>query len=69
MSSVSFSHFEMASNKRALVCCNDDQRFREFVTSVLGDCDREENHGNDKDDGDNDCFSVVITIQSVHKET
>jgi hypothetical protein len=34
----------------------------EFVRSVLGHWDREENHGNDKDDRDSDWFSVMITI-------
>ena len=53
-----FSHFETASNKRALICCTDDQRSHEFVRGVLRDCDREENHGNDTDDCDNDHFSV-----------
>jgi hypothetical protein len=38
--------------KRTLVCCTDDQRFREFVRSVLVDCDREDNDGSDIDDGE-----------------
>jgi hypothetical protein len=46
----------MASNKRALVCCTDDQRSHETVRSVLGECDKQENHGNDRDDCDR--FSV-----------
>jgi len=57
----------MASNKRALVCCTDDQRSHEIVRSVLGECDKEENHGNDTDDCDGDRFSVSehnsVTVQ------
>jgi hypothetical protein len=30
----------------------------EIVRSVLGECDKEENHGNDTDDYDGDRFSV-----------
>jgi len=48
----------MASNKRALVCCTDDHISHEFVKSVLGERDKEENHGNDTDDYDSDHFSV-----------
>lgn len=48
----------MTSNKRALVCCTDDQRCRAFVRSVLEDCDREGDDGTDMDDRENGCFSV-----------
>jgi hypothetical protein len=48
----------MASNKRALVCCTDDQRFRKFVRSVLQDCDRKDDEGSERDDCGSDCFSV-----------
>jgi hypothetical protein len=58
----------MASNKRALVCCTDDIS-HEFERSVWGECDKEENHGNDTDDCDGDHFSASDTIQSLHKET
>jgi hypothetical protein len=38
----------MASNKRDLVCCTDDQRSHKTVRSVLGEYDKEENHGNEQ---------------------
>lgn len=42
----------------ALVCCTDDHMSHEFVRSVSGEHDKEENYGNDRDYCDGDHFSV-----------
>jgi hypothetical protein len=49
----------MVQTKRALVCCPDDQRSHEIVRSVLGECDKEENHGNEWDPA-----SPVMVLQN-----
>lgn len=55
-SSVTSPILKRLQNK-GLVCYNDDQISHGFCE----ECEKE-NHGNDKDDGDRGCFSVVITI-------